>query len=61
MILHLQKVLLASVVATAMGESSYYIPNTNYLSLGLQTPLRTIFPLQRVKIEQNIFTLWSAL
>jgi hypothetical protein len=60
MILHLQKISLA--VAAAMSASSYYIPNTSYLSPGLQAPPRiihTIFPSQQVKVERNIFTLWS--
>ncbi len=63
MILHLQKISLAVAVAAAMSASSYYIPNTSYLSPGLQAPPRiihTIFPSQQVKIEQNIFTLWSS-
>ena len=82
MILHLQKISLASdgttshstrlennasqvagyVVAAAISAFSPYIPNISHLSPGLQAHPRiihTVFPSQQVKIEKNIFTLWS--
>lgn len=58
MVLHLQKISLASAVNAATGASGHYITNISYLSSGLQAPLRTIhtaFSWPRASIEQNIF------
>jgi len=64
MILYLQKILLAAVVAAAISASTFYITNASHSQPGLQAPLRVIhtaFSSQLAKIEQNIFTLWSTL
>ncbi|MDP2760640.1 MAG: hypothetical protein Q8O64_09610 [Sideroxyarcus sp.] len=57
-----KEILVAAVVAAATSAFSPYIPHTSHLAPGLQAPLRiihTVLPSQQVKIEQNIFSLWS--